>query len=103
MGFRQRPCKPEKTRRRVLYRKKSFFDADRKDLPDHRHSEDEPRRITIGKAGKILFVVYTERHYDIGEVVRIISARRATEQERRFYYDRDGLFGHEQASGIQRR
>ena len=80
--------------------KKVFSDANRKDLPDDRHSGSEARRITIGKAGKILFVVYTERHYDIGEVVRIISARRATEQERGFYYDRNGLSGHEQTSGI---
>ena len=81
--------------------KKVFSDANRKDLPDHRHSSEEPRRITIGKAGKILFVVYTERYYDIGEVIRIISARRATEQERSFYYDRNGLFGHEQTGRIQ--
>ncbi|MBR1629760.1 MAG: BrnT family toxin [Lachnospiraceae bacterium] len=33
--------------------------------------------------GKVLFVVYTER----AEKIRIISARRATKEEERAYYD----------------
>ena len=49
---------------------------------------DEDRYITIGSVNGtvlILMVVYTER----GDAVRIISARKATSQERRRYYDHD--------------
>ncbi len=69
-----------------------FLDENRIDEPDDEHSKNEPRRITIGKSGKILFVVYTERHYDIADTIRIISARRANDEERRLYYDRDIVF-----------
>ena len=52
--------------------------------PDSDHSESERRWITIGgsEAGTILIVAHT----DEGEhKIRIISARRATRKERRFY------------------
>ena len=51
--------------------------------PDPDHSTDESRRLTIGvsAAGRILVVSHTER----GDAVRLISARRATSRERRFY------------------
>ena len=44
---------------------------------------DEDRYIAIGCVADILFVVFTERKDNI----RIISARMATEAERRLYYD----------------
>jgi uncharacterized DUF497 family protein len=51
--------------------------------PDPDHSTDESRHLTIGSsaAGRILVVSHTER----GDAVRLISARRATSRERRFY------------------
>ena len=49
---------------------------------DEVHSIEEERYITIGLAGEILFVVYTERRPRI----RLISARLATEKERKVYY-----------------
>jgi len=42
----------------------------------------EERWQTLGRAGKVLFVVYTER----GERKRIISARLANKAERRSYH-----------------
>jgi len=47
------------------------------------HSGLERRFLTIGTSrhGRLLVVAHTEE----GEVVRIISARRATRHERRFY------------------
>lgn len=50
---------------------------------DHRYLTDERRFTTIGASasGRILVVVHTDR----GEAVRLISARRATPRERRFY------------------
>ena len=55
------------------------------EMYDFEHSIDEDRYIAIGMVGDLLFVVFTER----GENIRLISARLATEQERRLYYDQD--------------
>lgn len=64
-----------------------FHDENRIEIYDELHSEYEDRYITIGMIDKITciaMVVYTERGTDI---VRIISARKATQKERRNYYD----------------
>ena len=53
---------------------KVFLDEDRLEIYDEVHSTEEDRYITIGRAGEILFVVYTERTPKI----RLISARLAT-------------------------
>jgi len=52
-------------------------------FPDHEHSGSERRSVTVGMSsrGRILVVVHTEH----GNMIRIISARRATRHERRFY------------------
>jgi uncharacterized protein len=52
-------------------------------FPDADQSSVEPRFVTIGMStrGRILVVVHTEE----GDTVRIISARQATRNERRFY------------------
>jgi hypothetical protein len=52
-------------------------------FPDIRHSSVEPRFVTVGISahGRILVVV----HIEDGQAVRIVSARRATSHERRFY------------------
>ncbi|OFW38354.1 MAG: hypothetical protein A3J28_07340 [Acidobacteria bacterium RIFCSPLOWO2_12_FULL_60_22] len=51
--------------------------------PDLAHSEEEQRYITIGmtERGTIIVVAHTQEE----DTVRIISARRATRRERRFY------------------
>ena len=46
---------------------------------------EEDRYIAIGCVGDVLFVVFTERK----ENIRLISARLATESERRLYYDQN--------------
>ena len=63
-------------------RKLVFEDEDRVEIFDEGHSIDEDRYITIGMAGEILFVVYTERK----EAIRLISARLANARERSLYY-----------------
>ena len=83
-----------------------FFDYDRIEFFDEEHSNEEDRynlignasvaqiespRQMIGKFDDILFVVYTERFFilDDGkytEVIRLISARMATNFERGLYY-----------------
>ena len=59
-----------------------FADPNRIELYDEAHSDDEDRYQVIGRIGKVVFVVYTERE----NVVRMISARLATAKERRAYY-----------------
>ena len=52
-------------------------------IPDPDHSITERRYVTMGRAftGKLLVVVHTDR----GNNIRMISARRASRRERRFY------------------
>ncbi len=52
-------------------------------FPDNEHSLDEERSINIGisAAGRVLVVTHTERQ----DKIRIISCRKATARERRFY------------------
>ena len=52
-------------------------------IPDPEHSHMERRHITMGTTfnGKLLVVVHTDR----GDNIRIISARRASRRERKFY------------------
>lgn len=49
---------------------------------DYKHDEDEDRYDIIGMVDDVLYVVVTYRE---GDVVRIISARLATKEERRRY------------------
>lgn len=63
-----------------------FKDENRLEIYDELHSDFEERYITIGVIDNIAYVVvvvYTER----GEAIRIISARKATNNERRMYND----------------
>lgn len=52
-------------------------------ISDPDHSLAEERYVTMGRAfeGKVLVVVHTDR----GNNIRIISARRASRRERKFY------------------
>lgn len=52
-------------------------------IEDVKHSQKEKRHIVIGKDndGEILFTVFTKR----GQKIRIISARKANQKERREY------------------
>lgn len=63
-----------------------FNDENRLEIFDEENSIDEDRYITIGVIQQepiVINVVYTER----GEKIRIISARKATNRERKMYYD----------------
>lgn len=62
-----------------------FQDENYIEMYDFEHSIEEDRYIAIGRVGDVLFVVFTERK----ENIRLISARIATESERRLYYDQD--------------
>ena len=59
----------------------AFYDPLAATFPDPDHSAEEDRLITVDYSaqGRLLVVCHTEK----GEVVRIISARRATVRERK--------------------
>lgn len=52
-------------------------------MPDAEHSDTEERFLIIGTSGKnrVIVVSYTER----GDKIRLISARKATQNERKQY------------------
>ncbi len=79
---------PEKARRNLKKHRVSFdeavtafYDPLSATFDDPDHSDEEQRYITVGfsSQGRLLVVGHTDR----GEIVRIISARRATARERK--------------------
>ena len=62
-----------------------FYDEFAIQLFDEGHSSDEERFLLLGMSSgaKLLLVCHCEREHD--EVIRIISARRATKRESAFY------------------
>jgi uncharacterized protein len=64
------------------YAARVFLDTHRLDSEDTRRDYREQRRMTLGKIeGRLFVVAYTPR----GEVIRLISARKANEREQRQY------------------
>ena len=66
-----------------------FYDSNAVMIPDPEHSEFEERFILLGFSAmaRLLLVCHCYRGED--EIIRIISARKATPRERRIYDDRD--------------
>ena len=62
-----------------------FFDDHAIQFFDDEHSEDEARFIMLGMSieSRVLVVCHCER--EAGKVIRIISARKATKSERKYY------------------
>jgi len=60
-----------------------FRDEESITIPDLKHSQEEPRFVTIGmsQTERLLVVIHTER----GHNLRIISARPASSKERKQY------------------
>jgi hypothetical protein len=87
MHFEWDPVKAAKNIRKheVSFKEASsiFYDPLAATGADPDHSESEERLVTFGvsSAGQLLVVSHTER----GEAIRIISARIATQTERRIY------------------
>ena len=80
MGAQKGRAECRQARRPLRIRGASILDTHRLDSEDTRRDYREERRITIGKIEERLFVVaYTLR----GEVVRLISARKANPREQR--------------------
>lgn len=64
-----------------------FFDENARLIPDSAHSVNEERFIVLGISDrlKLFIVVHTYKGND--EVIRIISARKATKSETKYYHE----------------
>ena len=64
-----------------------FFDEYAQQFYDAKHSDNEDRFFMLGKSirYRVLVVVHCER--EEGGIIRIISARKATAKERKFYQE----------------
>jgi len=67
----------------------AFADPDAQIYDDEEHSDDEERFVLLGysKISRLLIVCHCYRGID-GNIIRIISARRATSHERQKYEQR---------------
>jgi len=65
--------------------KSAFSDERAKLIDDPDHSEDEDRFILLGLSGSLRLLVVCHCYRMEGNVIRIISARKATSEETKFY------------------
>jgi uncharacterized protein len=64
------------------YATRAFLDPRRLDIEDYRRDYGEQRRFTLGRIdGRVFAIAYTPR----GGMIRVISARRANEREKKQY------------------
>ena len=65
---------------------KSVFSDDRaKLIDDPEHSEEEDRFVLLGLSNQLRVLVVCHCYREAGNVIRIISARKATAKESKFY------------------
>lgn len=62
-----------------------FFDDRARLIDDPNHSEDEERFILLGLSGTLRLLVFCHCYRSKGNLIRIISARKATARESRSY------------------
>ena len=62
-----------------------FYDENGIDYPDPDHSQSEDRFILLGLSVGLRVLVVSYCYQDKESVIRIISARKATKKEARFY------------------
>ena len=62
-----------------------FFDENAKLINDPDHSDDEDRFVMLGLSGNFRFVLVCHCYREQGNVIRIISARKASTQESKQY------------------
>jgi len=62
-----------------------FFDECAKLIDDPEHSDDEERFILMGLSSSLRVMVVCHCYRSAGNVIRIISARKATSAESKFY------------------
>ena len=62
-----------------------FFDENARLIPDPEHSINEERFIILGISNKLRLLVVVHTYKENDEVIRIISARKATKPEIKYY------------------
>jgi uncharacterized protein len=65
--------------------KSVFFDEQARLIDDPDHSEDEDRFVLLGLSQSLRLLLVCHCYRADGDVIRIISARKATRSEARFY------------------
>ncbi len=63
-----------------------FFDDNARLIPDPEHSIGEERFVILGITNKLRLLVVVHTYKENDDVIRIISARKATKTETKFYY-----------------
>ncbi|MDR3668002.1 MAG: BrnT family toxin [Ignavibacteriaceae bacterium] len=67
--------------------KSVFFDDNARLIHDPEHSIDEERFIILGMSSKLKILVVVHVYRENDKVIRIISARKATKSEIKYYYE----------------
>ena len=62
-----------------------FFDENAVEFFDEVHSQSEDRFLMLGLSGKLRILLVCHCLRESGSVIRIISARKATRNERKYY------------------
>jgi len=62
-----------------------FTDERARLIDDPDHSADEDRFVLLGLSSSLRLLVVAHCYREAGDVIRIISARKATREEQRFY------------------
>ncbi len=65
--------------------KSVFYDENAKFMPDPDHSDDEDRYILLGFSNRLKLLIVCHCYREREDVIRVISARSATRQERGHY------------------
>jgi uncharacterized DUF497 family protein len=68
--------------------KSVFYDENAKLIDDPDHSADEERFILLGHSFSLRLIMVCHCYRDADNVIRIISARKATAQETKYYKQR---------------
>ena len=67
--------------------KTAFSDVNAEEYPDPEHSDEEDRFILLGITARMRVVMVCHCFRQSGEVIRIISARKADKQEESDYWE----------------
>ena len=62
-----------------------FFDENARLIPDPEHSVKEERFIILGFSIKLKLLIVVHMYKENDEIIRIISARKATKSESKYY------------------
>jgi len=64
-----------------------FYDDSARVIPDPEHSIGEERFIILGYSIKLKLLIVVHTYKENDELIRIISARKATKSEIKYYYE----------------